>query len=67
MATYSGLTDDYFLSATLGAAVMGVASELAEERMTDKDGIRTFKTYVHDAVSMLTTEDLMNRVNIETR
>lgn len=67
MATYSGLTDDYFLSATLGAAVMGVASELAEERMTEKDGIRTFKAYVHDAVSMLTTEELMKRVNLETR
>ena len=66
MATYSGLTDDYFLSAALGAAVMGVASELAEERMTRKEGIRTFKTYVHDAVSMMTTEELMERLVLQT-
>ncbi len=65
MATYSGLTNDYFLSATLGAAVMGVASEIAEERMSERDGIRTFKTYVHDAVSMLRTEELMERVHVE--
>ncbi|HSL86779.1 MAG TPA: hydroxyethylthiazole kinase [Bacteroidales bacterium] len=64
MATYSGLTQDYFLSAVLGAAVMGVASEVAEERMTESDGIRTFKTLVHDAVSMLKTEELMNRMNL---
>ena len=65
MATYSGLTDDYFLSATLGAAIMGVASEIAEERMGEKDGIRTFKAYVHDAVSLLSTEQLMERVSVE--
>lgn len=65
MATYSGLTKDYFLSATLGAAVMGVASEIAEERMKKEDGIRTFKSYVHDAVSMLSLDELMKRVNVE--
>lgn len=66
MATYSGLTEDYFLSAALGTAVMGVAAEVAEERMTEKDGIRTFKAYVHDAVSLLTTEELMERVIVES-
>lgn len=65
MATYSGLTNDYFLSATLGAAIMGVASEIAEERMDEKTGIRSFKTFVHDAVSLLTTEKLMKKVNVE--
>lgn len=64
MATYSGLTKDYFLSATVGCAVMGVASEMAEERMKEREGIRTFKTYVHDAVSMMETKELMNRLNL---
>lgn len=65
MATYAGLTEDYFLSATLGAAVMGVASEIAEERMAENTGIRSFKTFVHDAVSLLSTEELMKKVNVQ--
>lgn len=65
MATYSGLTKDYFISATLGAAVMGVASEKAEERMTLNDGIRSYKAYVHDEVYLLSLDELEKRMKVE--
>ncbi len=65
MATYSGLTEDYFLSATLGAAIMGVASEMAEERMDDHHGIRSYKAFVHDSVFLLTLEQLSQRLKLE--
>lgn len=64
MATYSGMTKDYFLSAALGAAIMGVASEKAEERMNSLDGIRSFKAFVHDEVYLLSLEELEARMKI---
>lgn len=65
MGTYSGLTKDYFLSATLGAGIMGVASEMAEERMNDGQGIRSFKGFVHDAVYLMTVNDLEKKLKVE--
>lgn len=67
MATYSGLTKDYFLSATLGCAVMGVAAEKAKERMGENQGIRTYKALLHDHVALLKTEELMKSMHVEEK
>ncbi|MBU3228021.1 hydroxyethylthiazole kinase [Clostridium algidicarnis] len=58
ITTFSGHTDDYLLSTILGILVMGISGEIAEKRLKPDDGNRTFKLYLHDALSNITPEQL---------
>ena len=52
--------------ATVAAvAAMGVAGEIAAERMTPADGNATYGRYLLDAVSRLTGAELAARARIE--
>ena len=54
------------LEAALAAVVhMGVAGQRAEARMTEADGTGTFRTYLMDALSLLSGADLARFARIE--
>ena len=46
---------------------MGIAGELANERMTEKDGNASFRGYMIDAVCNMTPEQLEKRAVYEIR
>ncbi|MBU5592529.1 hydroxyethylthiazole kinase [Clostridium sp. MSJ-4] len=58
ISTFSGHTNDYFLSTILGILIMGISGEIAEKRLKEHDGTRTFKQYLHDTLSTITEEQL---------
>ncbi|MBU3193187.1 hydroxyethylthiazole kinase [Clostridium algidicarnis] len=58
ITTFSGHSDDYLLSTVLGILVMGISGEIAEKRLKVEDGNRSFKLYLHDALSNITPQEL---------
>ncbi|MGM9973269.1 MAG: hydroxyethylthiazole kinase [Clostridiaceae bacterium] len=65
IAVFAAYSKDNFLSAVLGTLLMGVAGELAERRLKSGEGTRTFKQYVHDAISLITWEQIVAMARIE--
>lgn len=54
-------------AAAAAVASMGIAGELANERMTEKDGNASFRGYMIDAVCNMTPEQLEKRAVYEIR
>jgi hydroxyethylthiazole kinase len=65
IGTYAGVTTDYFLSAVAGITTMGLCGELAKERLTDEQGIGTFKVNLFDEVSKISVDTFLNGGKIE--
>ena len=51
IGTYCGVTDDYFTAAAAGTLTMGIAGQIAYNRLSDNDGTSSYKTYIIDAIS----------------
>jgi hydroxyethylthiazole kinase len=55
---YAGVTDDHFLSATVGIMTMGLAGEKAWAEVGSSAGIGSFKVALFDWIFKMTPEDL---------
>ncbi|MBP0725677.1 hydroxyethylthiazole kinase [Bacillus sp. RG28] len=65
IGTYAGATSDYFLAAAAGITTMGLSGELAKQRLTDGQGIGTFRINLFDEVSKMNAETLLNGGKIQ--
>lgn len=64
VGTFSGVTDDYFYSAMTGVIIMGIAGEIADQKVDAKLGYYTYKHYLLDTLSVMTNEQIEDRANI---
>lgn len=65
IGTYAGATNDYFLAAVSGITTMGLCGELAKARLTEGQGIGTFKVNLFDEVSKASVDTLLKGGKIE--
>lgn len=54
-----------FEAVLTAVVVMGVAGQIAEERMTERDGNGSYRTYLLDALYTMDADTLMNRACVE--
>lgn len=64
VGTFSGVTDDYFYSAMTGVIIMGIAGEIADQKVDAKLGYYTYKHHLLDTLSVMTNEEIKDRANI---
>lgn len=64
VGTFSGVTDDYFHSAMTGVIIMGIAGEIADQKVDAKLGYYSYKHHLLDTLSVLTNEQIKERANI---
>jgi len=64
VGTFSGVTDDYFYSAMTGVIIMGIAGEIADQKVDAKLGYYSYKHHLLDTLSVLTNEQIKERANI---
>jgi len=64
VGTFSGVTDDYFYSAMAGVIVMGIAGEIADQKVDAKLGYYTYKHHLLDTLSVLSNEQIKERANL---
>jgi len=64
VGTFSGVTDDYFYSAMTGVIIMGIAGEIADQKVDAKLGYYTYKHHLLDTLSVMTIEEIKDRANI---
>lgn len=64
IATFSGATKDYFYSALAGVILMGIAGEIAEEKIAPEHGHVIFKQQLLDTLSVLTEKQVRDKANI---
>ena len=64
VGTFSGVTDDYFYSAMTGVIIMGIAGEIADQKVDAKLGYYTYKHHLLDTLSVMTNEQIEDRANI---
>lgn len=64
VGTFSGVTDDYFYSAMTGVIIMGVAGEIADQKVDATLGYYTYKHHLLDTLSVLTNEQIKEKANI---
>ncbi|MGI6307904.1 MAG: hydroxyethylthiazole kinase [Dethiobacteria bacterium] len=66
MASFTAVEENYFAAATAALATLGVAAELAAEALKGNFfGPALFKTYLLDALYLLTPEELGRRARVE--
>lgn len=66
MASFIAVEKNFFTAATAALAAMGAAAELAAEALAGKFcGPALFKTYLLDALFLLTPEELARRARVE--
>lgn len=65
IGTYCGVTKDYLAAATAGIMTMGIAGEIAFERLSDIQGSGSFKVNLIDAIYKFSYRDVMERGNYE--
>ena len=64
---FCGATSDYFVASVAGTAAMGIAGDIAQEKMDHNGtGTGTFRVDLIDAISQLTGEDVNERADYET-
>ncbi|MCM8710276.1 hydroxyethylthiazole kinase [Clostridium sp. SYSU_GA19001] len=63
IGTYCGVTKDYFAAASAGIITMGIAGEMAFERLSDIQGSGSFKVNIIDAIYKISYSDLNERGN----
>jgi hydroxyethylthiazole kinase len=56
IACFCGASEDWFAGAAAGVMTMGLAGELAEQSLTEGEGIGTFRQRLFDAVWLMTPE-----------
>lgn len=59
--------ENYFEATVAAVIAMGIAGEIAFERMTEKDGNASYRTYLIDAIDNLTKEVFKERAKVESR
>jgi len=64
VGTFSGVTDDYFYSAMTGVIIMGIAGEIADQKVDAKLGYYTYKHHLLDTLSVLSNEQIKERANL---
>ena len=64
VGTFSGVADDYFYSAMTGVIIMGIAGEIADQKVDSKLGYYTYKHHLLDTLSVLTNEQVKEGANI---
>lgn len=64
-ASFCGVTSNYFVAAAAGITVMGIAGELAKQRLTVQQGLGTFRVGIFDAVSTMTSETILKMARIK--
>ena len=57
VGTYSGVTNDYYLSSIAGIVSMGLAGEKAYKSLKNGEGTGTFRVKIIDNISLLTEKD----------
>lgn len=64
IGAFLGLTKDGFLSSLIGVLTMGVAGEIAFEKLKADEGSGSFRVKLIDAVNLMTIEELKKRGRI---
>lgn len=64
VGTFSGVTDDYFYSAMTGVIIMGIAGEIADQKVDAKLGYYTYKHHLLDTLSVMTNEQIKEKANV---
>lgn len=59
-----GAATDSFDAAVTGVAIMGIAGEIAKERLKPGEGLGTFRMHIFDAVSTMTPDIFMRYAKI---
>ncbi len=67
IAAHVASNDDYFSASVSAITQMGIAGEIAKERMTKLDGNSSFKTYLIDAINSLDEKTIKERAKYETK
>lgn len=65
IGAFCGVTKDYLYGAAAGIMTMGIAGEIAFERLGDKDGNGSFRTYIMDAIYNFSDKDITERGKYE--
>jgi hydroxyethylthiazole kinase len=58
IGTYCGVTKDYLIAAAAGILTMGIAGELAYERLSGTEGSGSFRVKLMDAIYNFSSEDI---------
>lgn len=58
IGTYCGVTTDYLAAAAAGTMTMGTAGQIAHKNLSEGQGTGTYKTFIMDAVSNLSEDDI---------
>lgn len=64
IGTYCGVTKDYLAAAALGIMTMGIAGEIAYERLSSCERSGSFKVKLMDAIGSFSCEDIDKRGKI---
>lgn len=64
VGTFSGVTDDYFYSAMTGVIIMGIAGEIADQKVDAKLGYYSYKHHLLDTLSVMTNEQIKEKANV---
>lgn len=67
IAAHLASNNDYFNATISAIAQMGIAGEIAKERMHEIDGNASFKRYLIDAINYLDEKRIIERVKYEIR
>jgi hydroxyethylthiazole kinase len=65
IGAYCGVTKDYLTAAAAGIMTMGIAGEIAFERLKDLQGSGSFKVNIIDAIYKFSYRDIAERGNYE--
>jgi hydroxyethylthiazole kinase len=65
IGVYCGITKDYFAASTAGIMTMGIAGEIAFERLSDDQGSGSFKVNLVDAIYKFSKKEIMEKANYE--
>lgn len=64
IAAFSGATNDHFYAALTGTMLMGIAGEIAEEKLKEGDGHGVFKNHLLDRLSIISEDDVRDKAKI---
>ncbi|HWR08733.1 hydroxyethylthiazole kinase [Sporomusa sp.] len=64
IASFCSVTNDPFIGTVAGIATMGIAGEIAEQRLTPDEGLGTFRMRLFDAISTMNPETLLQLIKL---
>lgn len=65
IASFIGANENTFFATVSAVCALGLCGEIAKERMSEKDGNASFRTYMIDALYNLTENELIEGANYE--